>query len=154
MGWSKPALLLSTVPACCAIVLPSFSLSACLCVCIYVFIFSLLKTAIALPSNFLGYYGVQWRVGPKLKYSCFSRGFIWLRAWAELVCFCFQRKAIGPAHLVTLNPLFGTLWLDPLIEKIRSTQLVYMKLFYVCIAASVCCKCRWHPSLSMSAPIL
>lgn len=63
-------------------------------------------------------------------------------------------EGIGSAHLVTLNPLFGTLWLEPLTEKMKSRHLVYVKLFYVCMAASVCCKCRWHPSLSMSAPIL
>lgn len=65
-------------------------------------------------------------------------------------------EGIRSAHLVASNPLFGSLWLGPLIEKMKNRQLVYMKLFYAWMAALVCCKSRWHPSLSLSisTPIL
>lgn len=102
---SRPALLLSTVSACCAIVLLSLSLSACsVCVCVCIFFFniyffffpSLLKIKVAcLAFKFSGYLGVWWRARPELMYWCFSHGLIWLRAWGHLTHCCPQSMAWG-----------------------------------------------------------
>lgn len=126
-------------------------LSACSCVYIYMYLFFTPEDSSCLAFKFSGLFWsavegqTQVKVRLLLTWLCLAQSMGW-------VCvLLLPEEGRGPAHLVILKPLLGTLWLDPLIEKIKSRQLVYRKLFYVFMAASVCCKCRCHPSLFMSA---
>lgn len=141
MERSKPALLLSTVSACCAVVLPSFSLSAsclCVCVCVYMYLFFTLEDSSCLAFKFSGLFWSAMEGQTQVKVLLFLTWLHLAQSLGRICVLLLTEEGRGPAHLVTLNPLFGTCWLDLLIKKIKSRQLVCIKLFYVCIASSVC----------------
>lgn len=120
------------------------------CVCVYMYSFFSPEDNSCLAFKFSGLFWSALEGQTQVKALLLLTWLHLAQSMGRAHVLLFTKQGVGSAHMVALNPLFGTLWLDPLIEKIKSRQLVYVKLFYVCMAASSCSKCRWRPSLSLS----
>lgn len=117
-------------------------LLVCLCVCVYMYLFFTLEDSSCLAFKFSGLFWSAIEGQTQVKVLLFLTWLHLAQSLGRIFVLLLTEEGRGPAHLVTLSPLFGTCWLDLLIEKIKSRQLVCIKLFYVCMAASLCSKWR------------
>lgn len=106
---SKPTQLLSSVSACCAIVLPSFSLSLSACVCVYMYLFFSPEDNSCLAFKFSGLFWSALEGQTQVKVVLLLTWLHLAQSMGRARVLLLTEQGIGSAHLVTLNPLFGTL---------------------------------------------